>query len=330
MLWLLAAIGGYGATALSSVADKFLVSGRIEKPAAYVFLLTMLSLVSFVLAPFGLRVLPFSGMAIFFVAGILFAWSLLFLFAAFRTGEVSRILPLVGIFSAMVTLLPSIVHIFLSGDIPVSGFLSYGLLIVGAILLSFSGSEQSVYSRRDLWLSFFSGLFLAGFYLLIKVGEGSGANFVSGLIWSRFGVFLGGMLLLLVPAYRRDIVSFLSEKMFSSRTSASAASLRYTTAPRRQVGTLPTWLIFLSGKTLGGIGAILIIFATYRGPVALVQALVGVQFACVFLIALSLSKKFPSIFSETLSRADWLRKASAFACLSAGVWLSVHGGNALF
>lgn len=330
MLWLLAAIGGYGATALSGVADKFLVSGRIEKPAAYVFLLTVFSLVSFVLAPFGLRVLPFSGMAIFFVAGILFTWSLLFLFAAFRTGEVSRILPLVGIFSAMVTLLPSIVHVFLSGNIPVSGFLSYGLLLVGAILLSFSGSGHSVYSRRDLWLSFFSGLFLAGFYLLIKVGEGSGANFVSGLIWSRFGVFLGGMLLFLVPAYRRDIVSFLSEKMFSSRVQSSVHSSQYDMAYRRQVGTLPTWLIFLSGKTLGGIGAILIIFATYRGPVAIVQALVGVQFAFVFLVALSLSKKFPSIFPETLSRVDWLRKASAFACLSAGVWLSVHGGNSLF
>ena len=332
MLWLLAAIGGYGATALSGTADKFLVSGRIEKPAAYVFLLTIFSLVSFALAPFGLHILPLPEMGIFFVAGMLFAWSLLFLFTAFRTGEVSRILPLTGIFSAMVTLLPSIVRAFLFGEFPISGFLSYGLLLIGAVLLSFSNSdfERSPYSRRDVRLSFFSGLFLAGFYLLIKVGEGSGANFVSGLVWSRFGVFLGGVSLLLVPTYRRDIVSFLREKAFSPKTSESAIPSPYGKMPRRQVGSLPTWLIFLSGKTLGGIGAICIVFATYRGSAAIVQALVGVQFAFVFLVALSLSGRFPTIFSETLSRADWLRKAGAFACLSVGVWFSAQGERLLF
>ena len=131
MLWLFSAIGGYGATALSGVADKFLVSGRIEKPAAYVLVLTLFSLTSFALAPFGLQLLPPIGMAIFLVSGVLFAWSLLFLFTAFRKGEVSRILPLVGIFSAIVTLLPSVVRIFLSGEIPVFGLLSFALLLQG-------------------------------------------------------------------------------------------------------------------------------------------------------------------------------------------------------
>ncbi|MFZ1735833.1 MAG: hypothetical protein WAU31_02780 [Candidatus Moraniibacteriota bacterium] len=331
MLWLFAAIGGYGMTALSGVADKFLVSGRIEKPVVYVVLLTLFSLVSFVLAPFGLQVLPPMGMAIFLVSGILFAWSLLFLFTAFRTGEVSRILPLVGIFSAIVTLLPSVVRIFISGEIPISGFLSFFLLLGGAALLSLSGSNGQMYSRRDIVLSLLSGVFLAGFYLLIKFGEGSGANFVSGLIWSRFGVFLGGMLLLLVPAYRRDVMPFLSKKIPSRKAMLSRpALLRGNTLQCRQTGTLPTWLIFISGKTLGGIGAILIIFATYRGPVAIVQALVGVQFAFVFLIALLLSGRFPTIFSERLSHADWLRKAGAFVCISIGMWLSVRGEISLF
>lgn len=332
MLWLFSAIGGYGATALSGIADKFLVSGRIEKPAAYVLVLTLFSLTSFALAPFGLQLLPPVGMVIFLASGMLFAWSLLFLFTAFQLGEVSRVLPLVGIFSAMITLVPSIVLIFLSGDVPVFGLISFALLLAGVAMLSFSCSDGPSYSKRVVGLSFLSGLLLAGFYILIKVGEGSGANFVSGLIWSRFGVFLGGVSLALVPAYRRDMLSFFFEKFpfrkpgFSRSVLADASGM----ALHERTGSVPTWLIFISGKTIGGIGAILIIFATYRGPAALVQAMVGVQFAFVFLIALFLSKKFPDVFSERLSRADWLWKMAAFVCITIGIWFSVRGELTLF
>ncbi len=327
MLWLCAAIGGYFATALSSVADKFLVSGRIEKPAVYVFLITTFSLASFALAPFGLHILSFGGMAIFLAAGILFAWSLLFLFQAFRAGEVSRVVPLVGIVSATVALAPSLVRAFVSGDIPVAGFIAFFLLVFGAGLVSFSGSEGSAFSRKALGLSFLSGVLLASFYMMLKVGEGSGANFVSALIWSRFGVFVGGLSLFLIPSCRSDIVFFISKAISPS---APAYSESGNFPEKRETGSIPTWLLFISGKTLGGIGALLIIFATYRGQVALVQAFVGVQFAFVFLIALFLSGKFPNVFEERMSRADWMRKSVAFACISLGVWLSARGGSALF
>lgn len=333
MLWLFSAIGGYGATALSGIADKFLVSGRIEKPAVYVLILTLFSLTSFALAPFGLHLLPPAGMAIFLVSGVLFAWSLLFLFTAFRTGEVSRILPLVGIFSAIITLFPSIVRIVVSGEIPVFGLLSFALLLVGVVLLSLSGSGGCWYSQCEVRLAFLSGLFLAGFYLLIKVGEGSGANFVSGLIWSRLGVFLGGLSLCIIPVYRRDMVAFLSQEIFVRRDASLSsvdARLKSADAQRRRTGSVPTWLLFISGKTLGGIGAILIIFATYRGPVSLVQALVGVQFVFVFLLALILSKRFPDIFSERISRAEWIRKIGAFILISLGIWFAVRGEYSLF
>lgn len=327
MLWLCAAVGGYCATALSSVADKFLVSGRIEKPAAYVFLITTFSLASFALAPFGLQLLSLGGITVFCVSGILFAWSLLFLFQAFRMGEVSKVVPLVGIVSATVALVPSLARAFVSGDIPVVGFIAFFLLVFGAGLISFSGTEGNMFSSRVLGLSFLSGMFLAFFYMLLKMGEGSGANFVSALIWSRFGVFVGGLSLLLIPSCRNDIIFFISKAISSSMRAYSESG---NLSKKRETRSVPTWLLFVSGKTLGGIGALLLIFATYRGPVALVQALVGIQFAFVFLIALFLSGKFPNVFEERMSRADWIRKGAAFACISLGVWLSVRGGSALF
>lgn len=329
MLWIFAAIGGYCATAFSSVADKFLVSDRIEKPAAYVFFLTSFSLVSFALAPFGLRFLPFDSLAVFFISGMFFAWSLLFLYRAFQIGEVSKILPLVGIFAALVSIIPSIVRSVSFGEIPATGLIAFSLLLVGAMFLSVSGPEGETYSRKNVGLSILSGAFLALFYAFLKIGEGTGVNFVSGLIWSRFGVFLGGLSFLLIPSYRRDIVLFALKVIVP----AVRNSWRMVFFPwRREAGRFPTWTIFIGGKTLGGIGALLIIFAAYQteASVAIVQALVGVQFAAVFLLALLLSKKFPSVFEERISSFGWVLKVVAFSLISIGAWLSAEGGSALF
>lgn len=329
MLWLFAAIGGYSATALASVADKFLVSDRIEKPAAYIFFLTIFSLVSFVLAPFGLSFLPLGVLVIFFLSGIFFSWSLLFLYRAFQIGEVSKILPLAGIFAALVSIIPSIVRSTLFGDIPTMGLFAFSLLLGGAALLSVSGPEGKTYSRKNVGYSLLSGMFLALFYFLLKLGEGTGANFISGLVWSRFGVFLGGLSFLIVPSYRSDIVVFAFEVIVP----AIRNSWRTIFFPwRRNAGKLPTWTIFITGKTLGGIGALLIIFATYQeeASVAIVQALVGVQFAAVFLVALFLSKKFPFVFEERISSFGWALKVVAFSLISIGAWLAARSGSALF
>ena len=324
MLWLFAAIGGYGSTALSSIADKFLVSGRIEKPAAYVFLVTTFSLVAFVFAPFGLQLLPSGELAVFLASGVFFAWSLLFLFQSFRLGEVSKMVPIVGIVAATGALVPSFVRVFLSGEVPILGFLAFFLLVAGAWLISFADSGERIRSWRGIGLASLSGFFLAAFALLLKTGEGSGANFVSALVWSRCGVFVGGLSLGIFPAFRRDIADFLF------RREQPPSGKERVVAIRKKTGNIPTWVVFLLGKTLGGVGAFLIVFATYRGSAALVQALVGVQFAVVFLVALALSKKFPSVFSERWSRADWIRKGTAFACISLGAWLSARSGNAIF
>ncbi len=329
MFWIFAAIGGYFATALSSVVDKFLVSDRIEKPAAYIFFLTIFSLVSFGLAPFGLSFLSLWILAVFFLSGIFFSWSLLFLYRAFQIGEVSKILPLVGIFAALISIIPSIVRSVLSGEIPTMGLLAFSLLLGGAAFLSVSGPEGETYSRKNVGLSLLSGAFLALFYFLLKLGEGSGANFVSGLVWSRFGVFLGGLSFLLVPSYRRDIIEFSLHVIVPSIRN----SWRTIFFPwRREAGKFPTWTIFIGGKSLGGIGALLIVFATYQAEasVAIVQALVGVQFAAAFLLALLLSKRFPAIFEERISSFGWVLKIAAFFLISIGAWLAAKGGSALF
>lgn len=329
MLWIFAAIGGYGATALASIADKFLVSDRIEKPAAYVFFLSVFSLVSFVFAPFGLSILPVGTLGIFFVSGMSFSWSLLFLYRAFQVGEVSRVLPLAGIFSALISIAPSIVQSVTHESVPGEGLGAFLFLLVGAALLSVPESEGKAPMRDALGLSILSGFFLAAFYLLLKVGEGTGANFVSGLVWSRFGIFLGGLSFCFVTSYRRDIVSFAHTVV----APAIRNSWRTVFVPwRRESKRFPTWTIFISGKTLGGIGALLVIFAAYQdeASVAIVQALVGVQFVVVFLAALLLARKFPLVFEERMSSRGWAIKILAFCLISVGAWLAAHGGSELF
>ncbi|QQS21185.1 MAG: hypothetical protein IPL87_01480 [Candidatus Moraniibacteriota bacterium] len=330
MLWFFAAVSGYLATAVSSITDKFLVSDRIEKPAAYVFLLCLFSLFTFVFAPFGLRIPPSEILALLFISGISFSWSLLFLYEAFRRGEVSNVLPLVGIFSAMISLLPSFRSEVFSFRENAPGLVAFLFLLFGAIALSRTEIRSRKQSLEVWFFSFLSGTFLAIFYALLKMSGLFGTNFISGLVWSRFGAFLGGLTLLLVPSFFRDIREFFL-KWFTSLSSKKNHSLPENDTHKKAV-PFSTGIIFVFGKTIAGVGALLIILATYQkgASVALVQALVGVQFAFVFLFALLLSKRFPHIYGERLSGIGWIVKVTGFIFISLGAWFATRGGVSLF
>lgn len=67
-------------------------------------------------------------------------------------------------------------------------------------------------------------------------------------------------------------------------------------------------------------------YATYRGSVTVVQALNGVQYAFVLLLAIPLSLQYPKIFMEKLSFWDWFQKWVAVLIIGLGMWLAVTLG----
>lgn len=310
MIWIGAACLGYLFLALSQILDKFLLTEeRIPKPATYAFYVSLFSAFSFVFSVFGLKILPAPQMILFFVAGILFTYSLLTFYYAVRDYDVARVAPLQGLFTTLtvvlfVFLLP---EFFGEPVFHIELIWALALFVVGGLLISY----DLPFTKADhLPLSVIFSGFLMGVYLLfLKVGY-TEADFVNGLVWSRAGAFLGAFSLLLFPVFRRQI--FTHQK----KTASSQGKKK----------NLATLGLFIFNKTTAGVASFLIIFAVSVGSTSFVQALNGMQYVFLFLLVIPFQKFFPSIFSERLSWSDWFQKIFALLLIAFGFYfLSVSG-----
>lgn len=306
MVWVLAALAGYFFLAVSAVFDKFLLSDRIKAPSVYAFFVALFSLFTLFFTPFGFEYFGWRITGVFFLSGMLFLYGLVAFYIAVKESEVSRVAPLVGTVISLVAFMT--VFFPLTGDgtsFDLLHALSLVLLIGGGLLISF---DLPLHKGEHIpKMILVAGLAAGLSALLLKYGY-TQANFVSGLIWSRLGILIGGLTLFLIPLYRKEILTELSHM---SRHSKRAAS----------TGTL-----FVVNKTSGGIAAFLIAYAMSQGPVSSVQALSGMQYVFILLITLPLAIRYPKIFGEKLHFWDWFQKACAVILIGIGLWLLATAG----
>lgn len=309
MSWLLVALAGYLFNAVAAIFDKFLLSDRIKAPAAYAFYVSMFSLfaLGFILTgKFQWWNVPAAGIAI--LSGLVFLYALVAFYAAVKRHEVSRVAPLVG----TATSLTVFVSALLSGEAGdgMLVVLSLVLLIGGGLLISFDLPLRRG-EHIPLLPVLAAGIGMGLSLLTLKEGYDA-SNFVTGLVWSRIGMFLGGLSLLFVPGFREDIFGHTGE---------SAA------APKRAAGTA---VYFVINKTCAGVGTFLVAYAISIGSVSFVQALSGMQYVFLLAIAFPLSFRHPDIYGEKLLFWDWFQKIAAIGIIGLGFWVaSVSGINLL-
>ncbi len=311
MTWTLVALLGYFFGAVTALLDKVLLSdNHIKAPAVYAFFVSLFSLFAVVFVPFGFQFFGWYHTGVFLLSGIAFVYGLLALYTAVRGNEISRVSPLAGTVVSVVAfgmaLLP-----FSPEPLEWSSriILALLLLIGGGFLVSF----DLPFRKGEHFSKFviIAGVLMAFSFLLLKHGYAD-ANFVSGLVWSRLGMFFGGLSLLLFPVFRGQILETGSGSSLRSRMSFSTGS------------------IFVINKVLAGIGSFLIIYAIKLGPVALVQAFSGVQYVFLLALALPLSIRYPQVFGERLLFWDWFQKICAIVLIGLGLWLAATGGVKLF
>lgn len=301
-MWMTVALGGYFFAAVVALLDKYILSGPIKAPATYAFYVSLFSLFALFFIPFGFQFVGWQTIGVFLVSGVMFQYGLVAFYTAVSGREISRIAPLVGTVISLVAfsaiLLPggfaesafSLVHVF-----------ALALLMSGGLLLAF---DLPLRPSETLPPAIFVAGLAIGFSLLaLKYGYGQ-ANFVSGLVWSRVGMFLGGMTLLFVPMFRQQIL----------------ASTRYPSDPAQRVAQ--TGALFVVNKISAGVSAFLITYALSIGPVSFVQALSGIQYVFLLLLAWPLAYRYPAIFGERLTMWDWIQKAVAIALIALGLWLA--------
>jgi drug/metabolite transporter (DMT)-like permease len=178
-------------------------------------------------------------------------------------------------------------------------------LIIGGALISYDLPLQK--SDRLPLTAIVAGFLLGLSLLILKYGY-TEIDFINGLVWSRLGMVLAGFSLLLIPVYRRQIL------------------VHHEPAKVKSKQNILTLLLFVVNKTCAGIASFLILYATSLGSVSFVQALNGLQYVFLLILAIPLSLRLPHIFGEHLGFWDWAQKGLALVLIGFGFWFMSLGG----
>lgn len=269
--------------------DKYLVTSRTElRPAAYAFYVAVLSGSVLVLVPFGLISLPDPLVQWLPIAiGLSYIFSILLLYEAIKVADASDVTPVVG---AMASVSIFLLSGFFLERLMGNFFIAFILLVTGTIILSYFR-----FTPKLLFYSIGSGI-LFGISLVLTKIVFSQMSFIDGFFWSRIANVFGGLLLLLWPANRQAIIHGI--KMSSRR-------VRYA---------------IIANKALAGLAFLLILIGINLGNVSIVNALSGVQFIFILILAVIFSKKLPAYVFENVHRKNIvLQKVLGITLIFAGL-----------
>lgn len=281
---------------LNSIAvtvDKFLLSKTIPDPLIYIF---YFSLISF----FVVFALPFTNIPtarVFLEASIsTIFWTLgaYLMFWALKSGQVQRVIPVIG------TLTPLILLILSSQTDPLTSSqqVAIVLLISGLIFLTL-GDWQGRLGLKEILLESFSALFFALSYLFLRLAFLK-EDFLTVLVWSKPVLIPLAIFILIIPALRIKITQF---------TQNSSSAIKKS---------IP---LFVFGQISAGISEVLLAFSVSLTSPAIVNSLQGVKYVFLVILSLILGKKFPAIFKNSLSGRFFLSQILGIGLIGAGLYL---------
>ncbi|MDP2676379.1 MAG: EamA family transporter [bacterium] len=304
MLWIPITVSAYFFLALVALVDKKLLTHRVPEPIAYAFYVGLLNIVTFVLIPFGFNMLA-APLALFALsAGIAFVVGIYFLYSTLRRSEASRAIPLIGattplfiiFFTTVISKTPITTH----------ELFAIGFFILGGLLLSSRQSDGDPLFRINgntinvkivvpgILAAFF---FACSFFLTEEVFNQT--EFIPGFIWMRAGNVLAALFILLLPTARKIIFQTSKHLAPSSKK------------------------IFLANQFMGGSGNLLLNIAIFLGPVTVINAMQGVQYFFIFLLALFFTAFYPRVIRESFTPRVLFSKL-------AGIFLIIAGFAVLF
>ncbi|MDP3990881.1 MAG: hypothetical protein Q8P63_01125 [Candidatus Nealsonbacteria bacterium] len=296
MLWLIVIIAAYFILAAVFLVDKYLLVSTIPNHKVYAFYVGILGISVLLLIPFiDFYVLKPSYLLLSFISGASFLLGLFWFFKGLKLFEPSRIVPAVGGILPISTFL--LVYLF-SGGKEVLGFWeisAFLLLILGSVLITYEKSKRI--SLKSLQISLLAAIFLAVSFVTAKYVYLE-YPFLLGLIWTRLGGVLLAFIFLLSPQLRKEL-------------------FRQKTVIQKN-----TVVIFLSSQAAGAGANVLQNWAIALAPLAylaFINALQGVQYAFLLVLAVLISIKFPKILREEVSKEAVLQKLVAILFIGAGL-----------
>lgn len=283
MLWLYLALIAYFINSIVFIIDKHLLTGHIPKYHAYAFGVSILSLSSLLLIPFGVSWQGISYFLLAVLSGATFFIGMMFFYKTIKESDVSIAATQAGTMAAMFTYFFSL--LILKDPFSFWGLIAFVFLTLGIFLLG--KIEKHIFFSAVL-----SGLFFGISYVLLKFSFNDD-SFLNGLFWTRVG-FVGTAFLSLLSSGIRDEVRY---------------SLRH--APRKSK------ILFIFNKFLAGVGFIILYFAINLGDVSLVNALLGFQFLFTLILVVLLRDKVSGL-KERMDKYTFTNKLAGISSIVIG------------
>lgn len=312
MSWLALTIISYLILAVVNIGDKFVVDKLLNSSKAYAFSVGFMGSLVFIIAPWFLEWPGVFLLVINFLAGAFFVFALWLMYEALKRGEASRVVVVIGgvipIFTA------GILFLFFKKSFSNYQWLGFFLLVMGMFLISFIVSKKNKfktfiskiksfffgkYSKKWLLLSIVSAFFYSLFFISTKYAY-ENQSFLSSFLWIRLGGLFVCLLFLLDKKSRQEIFFSLFKKK------------------NKKIKTGKSFVIL--NQLLGSVAFVIQNYAIYLGPVVIINALQGVQYAFLLIIGIFFSLFFPKILKEDISKKAILNKLFAILIIGIGLY----------
>lgn len=305
-MWFILAILGYSALAVVFVLDKLILSKSIDKPVVYTFYSTIFMLLLFLVVPFGVERLVGIDWIIALVSGLGFGFGLWTMYIAVVQSDASKIDPFIGASITVITFI--IAYTFLGETLTSLQITGMVILVLATLMLSLVNKRGVLAIERGFAWGLASGVFFAVSHVAAKYIYEL-YPFFTGFVWTRAASGFVGVGMLLSPAV---IATFRRKKSVAVEQCTEKGF-----AKKHAVG------IILTNKVLGVVGSVLVQLAVAIGSVTLVSALVGIQYAIMFVLLVLLTKFAPKILSEKYNRRGFIIEVVSLVLVVLGAGLFV-------
>lgn len=296
MLWLILSIAAYFILAVVFLVDKYLLTSAIPNARVYAFYIGILGIGVLILMPFtNFYVLAAGDIFLSFLSGAAFLAGIFWFFKGLKNFEASRIVPAVGGFLPIFTFL--LLYLFAQERESLNFGQSFAfiMLVAGSILITLE--KSTIFSLQSIKVSVIAAFLLAISFVAAKFVY-LNHPFLLALIWIK----LGGVIFALVFLFDREV--------------------RNSLWPKKLKISRKTAVLFFGGQAAGAFANLLQNWAVALAPllyVAFINALQGVQYVFLLVLAVLLSWKFPQILQEELRGGAIVQKITAILFLGIGL-----------
>jgi uncharacterized membrane protein len=277
---------------ISLIVDKIFFGDHGEiKVVPYVFWIAILSCFGFVFFFFDFTMPDIKTLGLIFFAALSFILMLLSYYEVLSRGEASEAAPVVGGFAPLATYILG--SFFVMSKLNTSEVIAFSLLILGGFILFFA--ERANLKELLPW-TILAALFTASTNILEKMVFDHTANFATGYALMKTATFLMGILMLVIPQLRKNILTSSKKTSVNNR------------------------ILYFGNRALAGVGALLIFYAIKleRNP-AIIESINGFRYVVVFILAFVLTKFLPSLIKEDMRPGKIIEKITATLLIVTGL-----------